>query len=306
MTAPTGPTFLIAGAARAGSTAVAEALRTHPDAFVTQPKEPHYFAFAGQKVAFTGPGDDATINRVARTDRDDYLSLFPREHRYLALGEGSVSTLYYHDRSIPAIQAINPEMRIIILLRDPVERAYSSYQYLRVRGFEPLDDFLTAVEEEPRRRQAGWHHLWHYTAMSRYAESVGRFRQAFGPDQVGVWFYDSLTESPQRCLAEIHAFLGLDVERAASSQPPKVNVSGKPRQAVLQSAIRWASRHEVARNTLKRTVPFGLRERVRSLNLRPNQAPAADRAQLADRFAADLETLADLLGQPLPAWTSLG
>ena len=298
------PTFSVVGAARAGSTAVTEALRAHPDAFVCQPKEPHYFAFAGQQMAFCGPGDDATINRVARTDKDAFLALFPERGSasYAALGDGSVSSLYYHEHAIPAIQQINPAMKIVMVLRDPVDRAYSSYQYLRVRGFEPVDDFLDAVALEQQRRDAGWHHLWHYTGMGYYAESVGHYLRSFGKEQVGVWFYDDLVASPASSVNEIYAFLGLDQNRVDASLP-RVNVSGQPRRRSAQSLIAWASRHETVRAGLKRVVPFRVREKVRAANLRPNTVSAADRAELMGHFTRDVDELSTLLDKRVPGWT---
>ncbi len=104
----TGPTFLVVGGARCGTSALSEGLRAHPRVFVTEPKEPHYFALHGREVDFSGPGDERTINQVAVTDRDAYLRLYPREHDFLALGDGSVSTLYYHQHAIAEIAAVNP------------------------------------------------------------------------------------------------------------------------------------------------------------------------------------------------------
>ena len=297
-----GPTFAIAGAARAGSTAVAEALRAHPDGFVTQPKEPHYFAFAGQEIQFTGPGDDATINRVAVTQEPAYLKLYEAGADCAVRGEGSVSTLYYHDQAVPVMRAMNADMRVVVLLRDPVARAYSSYQYLRVRGMEQLEDFLEAVEQEPVRIRAGWHHLWHYTSMSRYASSVAHLLDAFGPARVGVWFYDDLVSSPEQCLGQIQRFVGLDPQRAPSPSPRRVNVSGRPRRVQLQSAIAWASGHEPVRQALKRVVPFGVRERIRAANLEPQGVPDLAREELAPAFAEDLDRLAQVLGRSLPRW----
>jgi Sulfotransferase domain len=279
-------------------------LRAHPDAFVCQPKEPHYFAFAGQSMAFCGPGDEATINRAARTKRDDFLALFP-EHGstpYTALGDGSVSSLYYHEHAIPAIREINPAMRIVMVLRDPVDRAYSSYQYLRVRGFEPVDDFMRAVALEDDRREAGWHHLWHYTGMSYYAESVGHYLSNFDREQIGVWFYDDLTARPEACVHEIYAFLGLDPSRVEASLP-RVNVSGQPRRRSAQTLIAWAGRHEAVRAGLKRLVPFRVRERVRAANLRPTAVSPQDRAELIRQFAPDVDKLSDILDKRVPGWT---
>ncbi|MDN5895646.1 MAG: sulfotransferase, partial [Nocardioides sp.] len=139
------PDFVVAGAGRSGTTAVVEALRVHPQAFVTEPKEPHYFALHGTRPEFAGPGDAHTINRVAVTDRKAFLDLFPRDRgEFRALGDGSVSTLYYYQRALPEILTMNPGMRFVILLRDPVARAYSSFQYIRARVFDPAEALLEA------------------------------------------------------------------------------------------------------------------------------------------------------------------
>jgi Sulfotransferase family len=302
-TAPTIPNFLVAGAARSGTTSITETLRAHPDVFVTQPKEPHYFAYAGQPAAFTGPGDDATVNKVAVTDREQYLALYPREHDYVALGDGSVSTLYYHEKAVPEITALNPAMRIIIVLRDPVERAFSSYQYLRARGFEPEEDFRVALREEPRRVQEGWQHLWHYTGMSYYADAVQHFLEAFGRDQVGVWFYEEVTEGGGTQFANgLYEFLGLDPARVASAEVPRVNVSGEPRSKGLQTLIQTATRHESIRRLAKAVLPFGVRERIRGANLKSTGAPADVRQELAPKFRDDLRRLSEILDRPTPGW----
>ena len=122
----TTPTFLVVGAARCGTTGLVEGLRSHPRVFVTDPKEPHYFALHRIGASFTAPGDAHTINRVAVTDRDAYLALYPAEHSYVALGDASVSTMYYPQESIPEIKAMNPGMKLVMMLRDPVARAWSS------------------------------------------------------------------------------------------------------------------------------------------------------------------------------------
>ncbi|MGB3827398.1 MAG: sulfotransferase, partial [Ornithinimicrobium sp.] len=131
------PTFLVIGAARSGTTALVEGLRADPRVFITRPKEPHYFALAGNPPSFTGPGDSTSINRVATARTEDYLALYPRDpSHYDALGDGSVSTLYYYSRSIPEIQRLAPRAKMVVILREPVDRAKSAYDYLTSKGHE--------------------------------------------------------------------------------------------------------------------------------------------------------------------------
>ena len=297
----TTPSFVVAGAARSGTTALTEALRSHPDVFVTTPKEPHYLALAGHSLDFRGPGDEVMINREAITSRDTYLGLYPEVHQYAALGEGSVSTLYYHDRSVPHLLAINPDIRVVLLLRDPVGRAYSSFQFLRAQGYEPLSDFLAAIEDESRRVRANWHHLWHYAGMSHYADSVEFVIQELGRDQVGIWFYDELVAEPTRTLDEVLRFLGVDPSKLPPGALWETNVSGTPRSRRLQSFYWWARRRELLRRTV-RLAPFKLRQRLRNANLQPTPLPVEARRELGELFVDDLSRLTEIIGRPLPRW----
>jgi hypothetical protein len=296
------PTFLIAGAARSGTTGLVEGLRSHPRVFVTEPKEPHYFALHGRSPDFRGSGDGQTINRVAVTDRERYLDLYPGASDHLALGDASVSTLYYHERALPEMLAINPDMRVVVLLREPVARAYSSHQYLRARGFEPVEDFLTAVAEEPRRRAENWHHLWHYTGMSLYSDAIAAMQSALAPGHLGIWFYDDLERDSAGTVSAVLRFLGVPPAPGEGEQIPRVNASGKPRLEPLQRAIWWVARHEALRSGVKRLTTFRFRERVRKLTLRREGPPVEAYAQLQPLFAEDLAKLRKLLPEPQPAW----
>lgn len=298
-----GPTFAVVGAARAGTTALVEGLRRHPDVFVTDPKEPHYFALHGRAPAFRGPGDDRSVNATAVTRLEDYLALYPSDAPP-ARGEGSVSTLYYHRCSVPEMLRVNPDLRVIVLLREPVERAYSSFQYLRAASREPLPDFLDAVAAEPARRAEDWHHLWHYTAMSRYAEALEAVRSGLGAERVGVWFYDDLERDYEGTVGGVLAFLGLAPMPTSAQEVPRVNASGSPRVAWAHRTMAWAGERPLLRESARRLTTWRFREAVRTRLLRRSEVPVAVRRHLEPVFAPDLERLRTLLddGRRLPAW----
>jgi hypothetical protein len=294
----TSPNFFIIGAARSGTTALAEILRHHPDAFVTQPKEPSFLAFAGQEVAFTGPGDDITINRVAITDRDKYLSLYQSAGAKACRGDASVSTLYYSDHSVATLQRYFSEAKLVVILRDPAARAFSAYSYLRARGVEPCDDFRDALDCEADRIRRGWHHIWHYVGMGRYARQLAPFLETFGANRVKILFYEELNRDPVGVGRSLFEFLGLDPTAAVDLEP--VNVSGEPRSRLLQGAIRWAGRRHWLRSTTKAIMPFDLRERVRRANLRPSGVPVDVREELEQVFADESDELRVLLSRHCP------
>lgn len=302
MTPGTLPTFLVIGAARSGTTGLVEGLRTHPQVFVTDPKEPHYFALHRIGARFTAPGDDHTINRVAVTDRDRYLALYPRDHDYLALGDASVSSLYYHDEALPEIRRMNPGMRLVVLLREPVARAFSSHQYMRARGLEPVEDFLAAVDLEEERKSQGWHHIWHYTSMSRYADALEAVYDAMPAEQVGVWFHDDLESDYVGTVSSILRFLGVPPVPDEAAGVPRVNVSGQPRFSPVHRTIAWATGHERVRTFVKQRTSYRFRERIRRAVLQSDPVPEAARTTLAPLFEKDLARVRELVAGPVPDW----
>jgi hypothetical protein len=295
------PNFLVVGAARSGTTALIEGLRGHPDVFITRPKEPHYFAFHHTVVRFEGPGDDHWINQIAITDPSTYLGLYEQADRQSLLGDGSVTTLYYSAHAAPEIERINSQMKLVVLLREPVSRAFSNYTYMRLRGVEPEADFRAGISCEKDRIQKQWHHMWHYTALSKYHESLATLISAVGRDNIGIWFYDQLCENYGKVLTEVINFLGLQSFQRIASMP-LVNVSGTARNERAQRAIRWATRHELVRAGVKRVVPFKARERIRGSIVRSESVPWDVRCELAPMFADDLAKLVPLLSEELPIW----
>lgn len=298
------PTFLVGGAARAGTTALIEGLRLHPDVFVTAPKEPHYLAYHGRTLDFTGPGDEEWVNRTAITDRSRYLALFDGAGSRSARGDGSVTTLYCAETAVPEILKLNPEMRVVLLLREPVDRAFSSFTYLRLRGMEPESDFRSALADEARRKRAGWHHLWHYSSMSHYSQDLGVLLDGLGSNRVRVWFYDDLQSDYGRVLAEVVEFLCLPPFASGPPELPRVNASGTARVELAQRAIRWATKHQVVRAGIKNLVSFEHRERIRSSVLKRSELPLEVTTEVAEVFRDDLAALPGLLPGPLPTWLS--
>ena len=302
---PPRPTFLVAGAARSGTTALAEMLRAQPDVFVTDPKEPHFVAHPGRRLAFTGPGDSTTINRIAVTDRDAYLALYRGSEEAVARGDASVSTLYAGSRAVAAIQEHLGPVRIVVVLRDPVERAHSAHQYLRARGYEPEPDLGRALALEKERIAAGHHHMWHYEAMGRYGEQLAPFVEAFG-EAVGVWFHDDLRSDPAGVLREVCAHIG-----SAGTVPPavdaSVNASGEARSRAVMALLRLPQRAPRLASLVRTVVPYGWWHRFRASNLRSTAVDPTVAAELRARYAPDLALLRELLDatrptRPLPSW----
>ena len=294
------PTFLLIGAARSGTTTVVESLRRHPDVFVTTPKEPHFFAYAGQQPAFTGPGDQRLVNEVAVTDPGAYAALYADAGPFAVRGEGSVSTLYRSEDAVAAIRRWCPDARLVAVLRDPVARAHSAHQYLLAGGHEPEPDLAVALALEDERVEAGYQHLWHYRRMGRYGEQLATFVDAFGPDQVGIWFHDDLVADGSQVLGEICRHIGAPDVGLVPQE--RLNASGTPRNARLQRVLA-PDVPPALKRLARRAIPYGWWHRLRAANLRENEVPAAVASDLRRGYEDDLALLRRLVGpRPLPDW----
>lgn len=298
------PNFLLIGAARSGTTALYEYLDQHPEIFVCEPKEPHFFALGGEPLDFRGPGDDAMVNRRAVTDWKAYRALFANAGGAKARGEASVSSLYV-PRAAARIRERLPDVRILCLLRNPADRAFSAFMYMRSRMYEPLADFRAALADEDRRVGERWHHIWHYRRMSLYAESIARFFEAFGRDRVRVHLHDDFRAEPSRVVRDCFEFLGVDPDFVPPERPSAL-VSGVPRNAVWQRILMAA---RPLRNRFLPLVPrrFAqrLKRRLTESNLTRVTPDPALREELLEAFEPDIRALEALLGRDLSRWRGL-
>jgi hypothetical protein len=227
------PDFLIVGAPKAGTTALHAALAAHPGLYMSAIKEPKFFLTDGPPPDKGGPGDALTY-REHVWRRADYEALFDAAPAGTQRGEST--PLYLYDRdAIGRIRALIPDAKLIVILRDPVERAHSNWTHLWSAGLEPVGDFLRACEQEDRRVAAGWASFWHYTRLGKYGEQLEHLFQVFPREQVLVLRYRDLVDSPGTTLDRICAFLG--VETGVVTEIPRQNVTTHPESTLTHRAL---------------------------------------------------------------------
>lgn len=227
------PDFLVIGAPKAGTTALHAALARHPDLYMSAVKEPKFFLTDGPPPDRGGPGDVQTY-REHIWRRDEYEALFRAAPPGALLGESTPFYLYDLDAQ-RRIAALIPTARLIVLVRDPVERAHSNWTHLWSAGREPIGDFLRACAEEDRRVTAGWSSFWHYVRLGKYGEQLEHLYGLFPREQVLVIRYRGLIDEPARVLDEISTFLG--VRRGAITDIPRENVTAHPERSVTHAAL---------------------------------------------------------------------
>jgi hypothetical protein len=295
------PDFFVAGAPKAGTTAVHAALARHPSLYMSAVKEPKFFLTEGPPPTRGGPGDVQTY-REHVWRRDKYEALFDPAPPGTLRGESTPFYLYNRD-SQRRIRALVPRARLIVILRDPVERAHSNWTHLWSAGLDPVGDFVAACAEEERRIAAGWADFWHYTALGRYGEQLEQLYTVFPREQVLVFRYRALVENPARVLDRICTFLG--VPEGVLTEVPRENVTAHPRRSLRHVAVSRALRVSTA---VSRVVPStasvtAALERVLQRDSPPRQPLTWEQRQaLIPRFEADIRLLEVITGEEFSDW----
>lgn len=294
------PDFLVIGVPRSGTTSLAHYVRQHPDVYVAPKKESHYWIFDAHPPRFRGPGDDI-FARHTISDRAAYEALFAGVRHEQAVGESSVYYFHHLDALERAREAV-PDLRVVAVLRDPIERAYSAYM-LMVRDGRETRTFAEALALEDERLASGWEWGWGYRRGSGYAASVRALQDRFG-DRLLLLRYDELDGDAVAATQQVFAFLGVD----ASFRPDvsaRLNPGGRARSAGVQRMVTGAG---PVRRTAAAVVPPAWKSRIWHVMVRGNTRAlpleVEDRAALAGAFDDDLRALAQLTGWDLADWPS--
>ena len=208
MRRPAQPDFLIIGAPKAGTTALHAALSQHPDVFVTNPKEPKYWLCDdAPPPAWRGPGD-AHSQREWIWRRHEYERLFQPAAPHQLRGESTPFYLWSlgaHRRIAEAL----PEVRLIAVVRDPIDRAYSNWMHLWSDGLEPVGDFEKAFALQDDRIRAGWAPFWRYRGLGRYGEQLEHLYRYVDRERVLVLRYRDIVDEPTATVDRASRFLGI-------------------------------------------------------------------------------------------------
>jgi hypothetical protein len=293
------PSFLFVGTAKAGTTSIAKYLVQHPDIAIPR-KETFYFLRDIYR--------NNDLPYPAQRRRDEYIldkNVF--EDLYTGLenkvtGEVGTGYLFHHEVAIPRIkETLGDDLKILMVLRNPVDRCYSSYLHF-AKDLHEKGSFEEALNLEESRAKEDWDFMWQHRSMGLYAKQVAAYLETF--KAVKVLFYEDLKREPKAFMKEVFEFLevdaGVDLDFSKSHNP-----SGKPKNEALQRFIT----HE---NFLKRLLRpiFRLffskekREKIRKgakgRNLEKSvELSEQQRGELMAYYREDIAELSRLLGRPL-------
>jgi len=295
------PDFLVIGAGKAGTTSLYHYLSLHLDIFLTPQKETRFFALEGEDLAsFRWAGAKPRGNFSSIVSFEAYQQQFQGRTNEAIAGEVCPIYLYYPGTARRIARYV-PQIKLIAILRNPADRAYSHYQFLRQRSREPLT-FAEAVAREPERIRQKWMWDYHYTAQGFYHRQLRAYYDLFPPEQIKVFLFEDLKAAPQQLMADLFGFLGISQDKEIDVSQQR-NVTRLPTNRLAAALYRqrhlWAS--------LLKIVPSGWKQRLQSLYTErltetPEPMDLAMRAQLVDLYGADIEALASLIGRDLSAW----
>lgn len=297
------PDFFIAGVPKAGTTALHSALAKHPELYLSPVKEPKFFLTDGPPPTEGGPGDAKTYREHIWRPAD-YEELFAGAPPAVLKGESTPFYLF-SEVAQERIHALIPQAKLIVVLRDPVERAHSNWTHMWSAGLDPCEDFVQACEREPARVAAGWADFWRYTELGKYGEQLNRLYKRFPPEQVKLLRYRSLVRNPAQALDQVCEFLG--VSTGQLTELPRENVTAHPHRTVRYRAVATTRR---VTTTVSALLPghlgSGLNDRLEHL-LQQDAAPRRpltweQRRALIPVFEADIRLLESVTGEDFSDW----
>jgi hypothetical protein len=292
------PNFLIVGAAKSGTTSLSNYLKQHPDIYISSIKEPKFMV--AHSIDFpTKPNKKVVVVK----DWKEYENLFAAVTTETAIGEASAVYLYQYETAISNIKKYLGDPKIILILRNPVERTFSAYTHFLREGLEKLS-FEEAINNEEKRIADRWGFLWHYKSASQYFQQVKAYLESF--NNVKIVLNEELKNDRSGVIKNLYDFLEVD----PTFEPDltmTLNPSGVPKSGAL---YRLLARPNVVKKLGKKAMGLFMTDekmRKRSLGWQSKlvtkpQMSEADRSYLKEYFREDILKLQDLLGRDLSNW----
>lgn len=298
------PNFFIVGAPKCGTTALSEYLREHPNVYISDPKEPHYFTF------------DFEEYRVTKT-WTDYSALFDQcNSEQTAIGEGSVFYLC-STVALEKIKEYDPQAKIIVMLRNPVDMIYSFHSQLVFTADEDEKDFEQAWRLQKIRQQGQKipsqcrePFFLQYAEMGKLGKQIERLQTIFPPEQVKIILFEDFVKSTKNVYDQVIEFLSIPNDqrtefiRINENKSHKMGVVGnftaKPPALLTNVALK-------ARDMLG-IKELGVLDKIRSLNTKvAAREPLSDelKEEMIQEFAPDIEKLAQLINRDLSHWLTI-
>ena len=302
------PNLYIVGAPKAGTTSLYHYLSQHPE-IVIPDKEPRFFIKDSiQNISEKDPIKPYLL-RSSVLDELAYTNLYDNKSEKIKC-DASTQYLYHHSEVIPKIQQLKDgnSPKILILLRNPVDRAFSNYSH-NFSTFENLD-FKHALEQESERISKGFNSFWHYKGLSTYADSVKAYKDAF--KEVKVIFFEDFVNDIDKSLVDIFDFLEVDNSFTVSHFMINKKSTGAPKSKKLNTILQSSSRFSLIKKILHNTIGEQKTKLIRELIMRKNLSKSkisldeSLKSNLEFYFMKDIAQLKKILPEHNIGWFNNG
>ncbi|WP_204141128.1 sulfotransferase domain-containing protein [Halomicronema sp. CCY15110] len=229
----------------------------------------------------------------------------------MAIGEASTSYLYIPSAA-ERIKKYLPDVKLIVVLRQPVDRAYSHYLHHYRNGGEVNLSLTEAIRDEKKRQEEDWSPFWQYQEIGFYHKHLSHLFNVFDPKNIKVCFYEDLCGNPQDLLKDIFLFLGVDLDAEYTLPNKKYNVSTiskKPRSKVLHNLLNGESWFK---SLAKSILDDSIRQRIRHFASQKNNVKIAqpykpklsseEWNKLNEAYKQDILSLQELVDRDLGHW----
>lgn len=292
--------FLIIGTAKAGTTSLDKYLNQHPEVYMSSQKEPRFFVYDGESLDSQHPIHDRTI-----TDLKTYQALFDGVSGEKAIGETSPAYLV-EPRAPERIKHYIPEAKIIAVLRNPAERAFSHFLHLIKYGYEPCHDFRLALQNEGELRMGTWRPRRDYLLFGFYYNNLKRYFEHFDRSQIKVFLFEDLKTNSVALLHNIFRFLEVD-DSYIPNMSIHHSVTGIPKSRILHNFL---SKSNPIRSFISPFLSLFISQDIKNLinyrlkvtNLQKPELKEDVRKYLINIYRNDILNTQELIQRDLSAW----
>lgn len=306
------PNLFLVGAMKAGTTSLTRVLASHPEVYIPPVKEPNYFCSDLYKYGLGAKAEasQSVLERVRRGetfhhaymyDRDCYLALLSGRNTQHVIADCS-TTYLYSEVAADNIAKVAPAAKILISLRNPIDRAFSEFLMNCSIGTAcpPFSNALDLEAHELKEKRVPVHHR--YVTAGLYWKQVERYLRIFGRDNVLILRFEDMKRDFGSVMARVWEFIGVAHRPLVDSVHE--NDASFPKAEILN---RWLEVTQL-KEWIRRSVPQRIKDRAKSIyyGWKPAEMKLAedDKARLKRVFTPDVEGLSDLLGEDLTGWVS--
>ncbi|MCI5150498.1 MAG: hypothetical protein D3916_14120 [Candidatus Electrothrix sp. MAN1_4] len=299
------PDFLLVGAQKSGTSSMASYLRQHYDISISRIKEPNFFSYYNEDYNVINKLKNFNLSAKNSFDIiiniDDYLKLFDNQKKIY--GDCSTHYLYHYTKTIETIKTIYKEqyqsLKIIIILRNPVYRAFSAWSMF-VRDGKENEPFLKALTLSKKRIDVGKVIEFDYLGFSLYANQIDSYLEAF--NEVEIIIFEDFFKEIYKNISKIYTFLGVD-----NKYKPNINIienfSGRPKNRFLYNLL---SQPHLIKYPFKKILPAQIRKNIKQQFLEKSLdkilLTSGEYDIAIEYFKDDITQTENTLGKKIKSW----